>query len=222
MTPSDKDNLHWKAPVFLPSVSLDGQWCRLEPLSVKKHGSELWAALAGHDDLWTYLFPPAPRNAIDYLALLTDMAARTDIVPLVVIDKADGRAKGHLSIMEIRPAHGVFEIGSITWSPAMQRTRLATEAVYLVGDYGFSLGYRRYEWKCNDKNDPSKRAAIRFGYTYEGLFRQHMVIKGKSRDTAWFSMTDKEWPARKARFQAWLNPNNFDASGLQRKTLDAA
>jgi RimJ/RimL family protein N-acetyltransferase len=121
--------------------------------------------------------------------------------------------------MEIRPEHGVFEVGWITYSPALQRTRAATEAIYLVGDYGFSLGYRRYEWKCNDLNLPSKRAALRFGFHYEGLFRQHMVVKGRNRDTAWFSILDGEWPARAQAFRRWLAPENFDAQGQQRNSL---
>ncbi len=209
----------WKQPPFPPRQTLEGQWCRLEPLSAERHMSDLWRYMRGHDHLWDYLFPPPPHSEAEYRDLLAGMEARTDIVPLTVIDKADGEAKGHLWIMEIRPAHGVFEVGSITWSPAMQRTRAATEAIYLVGDYGFSLGYRRYEWKCNDLNEPSKRAALRLGYTHEGLFRQHMVLKGKSRDTAWFSMTDGEWPSLKARFQAWLAPGNFTPEGQQKTKL---
>jgi RimJ/RimL family protein N-acetyltransferase len=121
--------------------------------------------------------------------------------------------------MEIRPAHGVFEVGWVTFSPSLQRTRMATEAIYLVGDYGFSLGYRRYEWKCNNLNEPSKRAALRFGFQYEGVFRQHMVVKGENRDTAWFAMLDSDWPARARAFQAWLAPGNFDAQGQQKASL---
>jgi ribosomal protein S18 acetylase RimI-like enzyme len=123
--------------------------------------------------------------------------------------------------MEIRPEHGVFEVGWITYSPALQRTRAATEAIYLVGDYGFSLGYRRYEWKCNNLNEPSKRAALRFGFQYEGLFRQHMVVKGANRDTAWFSILDGEWPVRAQAFRRWLAPSNFDAQGQQKLALGA-
>jgi RimJ/RimL family protein N-acetyltransferase len=214
-----RDLSHWKAPVFPSAKMLEGQWCRLEPLSLTQHGDQLWQHLQGQDQIWDYLFPYAPQGKVEYFSLLEDMESRSDIVPLVVVDKADGIAKGHCWIMEICPMHGVFEIGSITWSPAMQRTRMATEAVYLVGDYGFSLGYRRYEWKCNDLNEPSKRAALRLGFTYEGLFRQHMVMKGKNRDTAWFSMLDSEWPDRKQRFQAWLRPENFNAKGEQKRKL---
>jgi RimJ/RimL family protein N-acetyltransferase len=197
---------------------IDGRYVRLEPLSAA-HAADIWPHLKGRDDLWTYLSPPPPQSLADYEKVLTEMAARSDIVPYAVIDKADGKAKGHFWIMEIRPQHGVFEIGSILWSPAMARTRLATEAVYLIGEHGFGLGYRRYEWKCNDRNEPSKRAALRLGYTFEGLFRQHMVWKGESRDTAWFSIIDSEWAARKARFEAWLAPENFNAAGRQIKPL---
>jgi RimJ/RimL family protein N-acetyltransferase len=141
------------------------------------------------------------------------MAAKAGIVPLAVIDESDGQGKGHLWIMEIRPEHGVFEVGFITYSPSLQRTRTATEAIYLVGEYCFSLGYRRYEWKCNNLNEPSKRAALRFGFQYEGLFRQHQVVKGAIRDTAWFSILDGEWPRVGQAFRNWLAPENFGRAG---------
>jgi RimJ/RimL family protein N-acetyltransferase len=205
----------WTPPPFPPRRDLDGRWCRLEPLSVARHGAALWQHMEGQEDVWTYLPVPPPAAKADYLALLKSMADDAAIVSLAVVDKADGLAKGHLWIMEIRPAHGVFEIGYIAYSPAMQRTRMATEAVYLVGEHGFRLGYRRYEWKCNDLNEPSKRAALRFGFTWEGLFRQHQVVKGRNRDTAWYSILDSEWPDRKARFERWLAPENFDAAGRQ-------
>jgi RimJ/RimL family protein N-acetyltransferase len=213
------DLKNWTPPPFPARKALDGRYCRLEPLDVAKHGADLWAALAGADDVWAYLPAPAPKSRDDYEALLDSMVQKTDICPYAVIDKADGKAKGHLWIMEIRPAQGVFEVGWITYAPTLQRTRSATEAVYLVGDYGFSLGYRRYEWKCNNRNEPSKRAALRFGFQYEGLFRQHMVVKGENRDTAWFSIIDGEWPARKAAFERWLAPENFDAQGQQKVPL---
>lgn len=209
----------WKAPPFPPRKMLDGRYCRLEPLDVAKHGADIFAANAGADRVWDYLPAPPPKDRAEYDALLTSMVENTTICPYAVIDKADGKAKGHMWIMEIRPAHGVFEVGWITYSPSMQRTRMATEAVYLIGDYGFGLGYRRYEWKCNNRNEPSKRAALRFGFTYEGLFRQHMVVKGENRDTAWYAILDTEWPARKAAFERWLSPDNFDAQGRQNKSL---
>jgi RimJ/RimL family protein N-acetyltransferase len=213
------DVAQWTPPPFPHRKVLEGSWCRLEPLSADRHAADLWSLMRGQDHLWDYMFPPAPQSEGDYHALLASMEAQTTIVPLAVIDKADGKAKGHLWIMEIRPAHGVFEVGSITYAPALQRTRAATEAIFLVGDYGFSLGYRRYEWKCNDLNAPSKRAALRYGFMYEGLFRQHMVIKGKSRDTAWYSITDDEWPAITSAFKVWLAPDNFKTDGSQIRSL---
>ncbi|MGL4636317.1 MAG: GNAT family N-acetyltransferase [Beijerinckiaceae bacterium] len=213
------DLAHWTPPPFPPSRVLEGEWCRLEPLSADRHAADIWQVMQGQDHLWDYMFPPAPQSESDYHALLAGMEKQAGIVPFAVIDKADGKAKGHLWIMEIRPAHGVFEVGSIMYAPAMQKTRAATEAIYLVGDYGFSLGYRRYEWKCNDLNAPSKRAALRYGFTYEGLFRQHMVIKGKNRDTAWYSITDGEWPVVAAGFRTWLSPDNFTADGKQVRGL---
>lgn len=210
---------NWKPAPFPPAKVLEGRYCRLEPLDVARHLDDIWAATTGHDHIWDWLSVYPPKSKDEYRALLDSMVTKAGIVPLAVIDKADGKAKGHLWIMEIRPEHGVFEVGWITYSPALQRTRVATEAIYLVGDYGFSLGYRRYEWKCNNLNEPSKRAAQRFGFQYEGLFRQHMVVKDENRDTAWFSILDSEWPARARAFQAWLAPENFDAQGRQKASL---
>jgi RimJ/RimL family protein N-acetyltransferase len=215
------NDLNWTPPPFPPRKVLEGRYCRLEPLDAARHGGEIAAAFAGAHDVWAYLPTSEPSDAAEYQALLAAMAARTDIVPFAVIDRADDKAKGHLWLMEIRPLHGVFEVGFITYSPGLQRTRPATEAIYLCGDYGFSLGYRRYEWKCNNRNEPSKRAALRYGFRYEGLFRQHQVVKGQNRDTAWYSIIDSEWPARKAAFERWLSPENFDRDGRQRQSLAA-
>jgi RimJ/RimL family protein N-acetyltransferase len=212
----------WTPPPFPARETLEGRWCRLEPISADRHTPDIWPRMKGQDHLFNHLFWPPPQSEAAYHALLAAMEPRQDIVPYAVVDKADGAAKGHLWIMEIRPQHGVFEVGSITYAPEMQRTRMATEAIHLVGQRGFSLGYRRHEWKCDDLNAPSKRAAFRFGYTFEGLFRQHMVIKGRSRDTAWFSIIDRDWPERSARFERWLAPGNFDAEGRQRVALGAA
>lgn len=211
----------WKAPPFPPATVLQGRYCRLEPLDPVRHLDDIWAESGGHDAIWEWLFTAPPSDRAAYRELLESMADNASIVPFAVVDEADGKAKGHLWLMEIRPEHGVFEVGSITYSPSLQRTRAATEAIYLCGRYGFSLGYRRYEWKCNDRNEPSKRAARRFGFQYEGLFRQHMVVKGQSRDTAWFSILDHEWPARAQTFERWLDPSNFDEAGRQRVALSA-
>ncbi len=151
----------------------------------------------------------------------SDKAASTEDPRFyAVIDRASGRAEGRQALMRITPEHGVIEIGSILWGPAIARTRVATEALYLFGAYAFeTLGYRRFEWKCDAANAPSRRAALRFGFTFEGIFRQHMVVKGRNRDTAWFAITDAEWPKIAAGMQAWLTPANFDAAGQQRQSL---
>ena len=215
------DLANWTPPPFPPRKTREGSYCRLEPLDVAKHGADIAAAFVGAHDVWTYLPVEEPKDRGTYEKFLGQMVERTDIVPYAVIDKADNRAKGHLWLMEIRPAHGVFEVGFITYSPPLQRTRAATEAIFLCGDYGFGLGYRRFEWKCNNRNEPSKRAALRYGFKYEGLFRQHQVVKGQNRDTAWYSILDSEWPARKAAFERWLAPENFDAQGRQKVSLSS-
>jgi len=215
------DLKNWTARPFPERKVLEGRYCRLEPLEVAKHGADIAAAFAGAHDVWAYLPVDEPKDRANYEALLGTMEKNRDICPFAVIDKADNKAKGHMWMMEIRPAHGVFEVGWITYSPSLQRTPAATEAVYLIGDYGFSLGYRRYEWKCNNRNEPSKRAALRYGFKFEGLFRQHQVVKGENRDTAWYSIIDSEWPARKAAFERWLDPANFDAQGRQKVSLSS-
>ena len=215
------DLANWTPPPFPPRKTREGSYCRLEPLDVAKHGADIAAAFVGAHDVWTYLPVEEPKDRGTYEKFLGQMVERTDIVPYAVIDKADNRAKGHLWLMEIRPAHGVFEVGFITYSPPLQRTRAATEAIFLCGDYGFGLGYRRFEWKCNNRNEPSKRAALRYGFKYEGLFRQHQVVKGQNRDTAWYSILDSEWPARKAAFERWLASENFDAQGRQKVSLSS-
>ena len=213
------DLSNWKAPPFPERKVLQGRYCRLEPLDVGRHGGDIAEAFAGADSVWTYLPVPQPKNRGAYEALLASMVQNKDICPFAAI--VDGKAMGHMWMMEIRPAHGVFEVGWITYAPSLQRTRAATEAVYLIGDYGFGLGYRRYEWKCNNRNEPSKRAALRFGFKYEGLFRQHQVVKGENRDTAWYSIIDSEWPARKRAFERWLSSENFDAQGRQKVSLSS-
>jgi RimJ/RimL family protein N-acetyltransferase len=147
---------------------------------------------------------------------------KDDPMVYAVVDRATGRAGGRQQLMRIVAKDGVIEIGGIYWGPAISRSRLATEALYLTARHAFDdLGYRRFEWKCNDLNLPSKRAAQRFGFTFEGIFRQHMIVKGANRNTAWFSMLDGEWPLRRAAFERWLDPANFDTEGRQITALDA-
>ena len=208
------------APALFPgSVTLRGRYGAVERLSAARHRAALWMAMRGHDAIWTYL-PPGPfSEQAEFDAYIAECEQNTERIFYTVVDAA-GRAVGILSLMEIRPAMRVIEVGNIVYSPALQRTPLATEAQYLIARYAFeTLGYRRYEWKCNALNAASKRAAERFGFTTEGLFRQHMIVKGRSRDTAWFSILDGEWPARKAAFERWLAPENFDRDGRQKTKL---
>ena len=208
------------SPALFPgAVTLRGRTGTVERLNAARHGAALWTAMRGHDAIWAYL-PPGPfseQAAFD--AYLGECEQNKERIFYAVIDDS-GRAVGILSLMEIRPAMRVIEVGNIVYSPALQRTPLATEAQYLIARYAIeTLGYRRYEWKCNALNAASKRAAERFGFTYEGLFRQHMIVKGRSRDTAWFSILDSEWPARKAAFERWLAAENFDRDGRQKTKL---
>ena len=203
---------------------LEGQYGRLRPLGPARDGERLYTGSHGADAeaLWAYLFTgPYPLRSDFDQHLATIAASTSDPVYWAIADR-DDHAVGWLSLMRIDPRHRVIEVGSILYTPAMQRTPLATEAQYLLARYIFeTLGYRRYEWKCNDLNAPSRRAAVRFGFTYEGTFRQHMIVKGRSRDTAWYAMLDHQWPDCKESFERWLAPGNFDADGRQRATLAA-
>ena len=204
-------------------VVLDGQYARVEPLTVEQHEADLFASTRepGDEERFRYLFDRVPADHGEFRTWMAQAAGTDDPLFFAVIDKATRRAEGRQALMRIDPAHGVIEIGHILWGPAIARTRVATEALYLSAEYALeTLGYRRFEWKCNDLNLPSKRAARRFGFTFEGIFRQHMVVKGQNRDTAWFSIIDAEWPMLKAGFQRWLTPDNFDADGRQRRQLE--
>lgn len=161
--------------------------------------------------------PDGPfEDEADFRDWLITRAASLDPLFYAIVDRASGRALGMASYLRITPEHGVIEVGYIWYSPELQRTAAATETMYLMARHVFEdLGYRRYEWKCNELNEPSRRAALRLGFTYEGVFRQHMVVKDHNRNTAWYSMLDSEWPAAKAAFEAWLRPENFDAQGRQ-------
>ena len=204
---------------FPGPATLKGRYGTVERLDAARHGSNLWDAMRGRDAVWAYL-PPGPfHDQTGFNAYIAECEHNEERIFYAVVD-AGSRAVGILSLMEIRPVMRVVEVGNIVYAPALQRTPLATEAQYLITRYAFeTLGYRRYEWKCNALNAASRRAAERFGFTYEGLFRQHMIVKGRSRDTAWFSMLDSEWPARKAAFERWLAPENFDRDGRQKTKL---
>ena len=214
------DAHHAKRP---ERITLEGRWITLAPLDAEKHAEALYAGSNGdaeRERVWTYLFN-GPFAGLEPFAADIELKARSvDPHFFAVVDNSSGRAVGYQALMRIDPANRVIEVGNVLYTPAMQRTAGATEAQYLFARYVFdALGARRYEWKCNDLNAPSKRAAERFGFAFEGVFRQHMIVKGRNRDTAWFSMLDSEWPARKAGYERWLSPGNFDASGRQKERL---
>jgi len=212
----------WTPRALPPRTPVSGRYCRLEPLDAARHGDALWEAYGGAPDgtLWTYLSagPHAGRGAFDdYLARAS---ASTDPLHHAVIDLRSGVAVGTLALMRIDPGNGVIEVGHVAFSPRLQRSPLSTEAQYLLMRRVFDeLGYRRYEWKCDSLNAPSRAAAQRLGFRFEGIFRQAVVYKGRTRDTAWYSVIDSEWPGRRAAFEAWLAPANFDGQGRQRRRL---
>jgi RimJ/RimL family protein N-acetyltransferase len=200
-------------------VTLTGRHTILERLNAARHGPALWDAFKGREDLWTYSSQGPFADGAAFNAWLTQRAALEDPFYFTILDR-NGRALGVTTFMEIRPTMRVIEVGHIVYGPSLQRTPLATEAQFLLARYAFeTLGYRRYEWKCDALNSASRRAAERLGFTFEGIFRQHMILKGRSRDTAWFSLLDSEWPRAKAAFERWLAPANFDAEGRQRQRL---
>jgi RimJ/RimL family protein N-acetyltransferase len=202
------------------SVRLDGRFGSVEKLNVDRHGASLWKAFEAHDRIWTYMssYGPFP-DQIAFIEWLFTRERLQDPYSYAIVDPA-GHTLGIATLMDILPAMRRVEVGHIVYSPALQRTPLGTEAQYLLARYVFeTLGYRRYEWKCDALNAASRRAALRFGFTFEGVLRQHMIAKGRNRDTAYFSMLDSEWPARKAEFERWLAPENFDAAGRQKTRL---
>ena len=214
--------LNWKPAQAPARTAIDGDLVRLEVLDPERQAISLFNSshVPGAERLWEHL-PYGPfAGQAEFTAWLEQRAASADPLFYAVVDWESMRALGMASYLRIKPDNGVIEIGHIWFAPELQRTRKATEAVFLLARTAFDdLCYRRLEWKCDSLNIPSRRAADRFGFTFEGIFRQHMIVKGRNRDTAWFSMTDGEWPSRKAAFDAWLAPENFDAEGRQRRAL---
>lgn len=211
----------WTPPGVPDATLLEGTRVRLERLDADRHADELFAAFRGHDRLWDYMAYGPFATAADYRAWVEAMARQTDPWFYAIRDLATGRAQGVASFLRITPAHGVIEVGHICLSPALQGTCAATEAMVLLADWVFGAGYRRYEWKCNALNLASRRAAQRLGFSFEGIFRHHMVIKGRNRDSAWFAMTDQDWRRLKPVCLSWLDPANFDDRGGQRVRLSA-
>ncbi|QPC41603.1 GNAT family N-acetyltransferase [Kaustia mangrovi] len=205
---------------------LFGRSVTVEPIAPDRHGPELYESFRGSAqaaDLWTYMAYGPWTDYPPFLAWLNDCAASSDPVYYAIVPRETGRASGMAAYSAIRPAHGVIEIGHIWFAPSLQRTRAATEALFVMMRHAFDeMGYRRVEWKCDALNAASRGAAERLGFTFEGIFRQHMVIKGRNRDTAWFAMLDSDWPEIRKAFAAWLDDANFDGEGRQRQSLRAA
>ncbi|WP_405708046.1 MULTISPECIES: GNAT family N-acetyltransferase [unclassified Streptomyces] len=214
----------WTARPAPARVALEGRFCQVEPLDADRHADDLYAAyaLAADGGDWTYMTAGPFESPADYRAYLTAATRVDDPLQHAVVDPRTGKAVGTLALMRQDPSNGVVEVGSVAFSPLLKRTPVSTEAQFLLMSYAFDeLGYRRYEWKCDSLNAPSRKAALRLGFTFEGIFRQAVVYKSRSRDTAWYSVIDSEWPQVGKALRAWLSPDNFDGEGRQKRSLSA-
>lgn len=213
----------WTPPPRPPRTVLEGRYCRLEPLDTGRHAAPLHEAnrIDPSGKAFTYLSSGPFDSLEDYRRWLTGSCLGDDPLFHAIINRDSSRAAGVAAYMRIDPANGVIEVGHLNFSPLLQQTRAATEAMHLMMKNAFGLGYRRYEWKCDTLNAPSRAAARRLGFSYEGIFQQAIVYKGRNRDTAWFSITDHEWPAIRAAHEQWLAPENFDAEGRQKVSLSS-
>lgn len=206
---------NWTAPPWPGVAALQGQYVRLEPLSPDRHAKALFDAYKGHDALWDYMAYGPFVTFENYREWMARTVAQADSVFFAVRTLETGQVGGVTSFLRIKPAAGSIEVGHINYAPILQQTRAATEAMALMMGWVFDAGYRRYEWKCDALNMASRRAAQRLGFSYEGVFRQAVVVKRRNRDTAWFAVIDSDWPALRAAFQQWLDPSNFDDNGRQ-------
>lgn len=214
----------WTARPRPPRTAMEGRFCRIEPIDIERHAADLHTA--NREDKegrnWTYLAYGPYERLEDYREWMRKTCLGDDPLFHTIIDRKGGRAVGVASYLRIDPGPGVIEVGHINYAPPLQRTAAATEAMFLMMRRVFDeLGYRRYEWKCDDLNAPSRAAALRLGFQYEGIFRQATIYKQRNRDTAWYAITDRDWPAIRARYELWLDPANFDAAGRQRQSLAA-
>ena len=207
-----------QAAVFPDGKTLVGTYVRLEKINPDRHGAALWVQMQGQDQIWDYLFEEPPRDEARFLEIVSQAAANSDWMGYAVC-LPDGAIVGYAYFLNINPAMGTIEVGNINFAPALQQTVAASEAMFLMMREAFALGYRRYEWKCNALNMPSRRAAQRLGFSWEGVFRQHYIVKGRNRDTAWFGMTGSDWASIGPAFEQWLAPSNFDEGGGQRQAL---
>lgn len=216
-----EDLADWQPRPRPQRKAMEGRYARLEPLDAARHGDALFAATVAEGERSRWLPDAVPESRAAYQPWLDKAEASADPLFFTVIDKASGTVGGRQTMMRIDAPNGVAEIGNILWGPLVARKPAATEALFLFASHLFDeLGYRRFEWKCNNRNEPSKRAAERFGFSHEGVFRQHMVAKGENRDTAWYAMIDKDWPALRSGFEAWLAPENFSGEGRQKRRLE--
>jgi len=211
----------WTGAVPMLPEPMTGRYVRVEPLSSADHARDLHGCFAGADALWDYLpYGPFPSTGA-YAAWVDETVAQHSHLFFALRNLRTGRAEGVASYLRMDPGNGSIEVGNLCFSPAIAGTRAATEAMFLMMVRAFELGYRRYEWKCNALNRPSRRAAQRLGFSYEGVFRQATVVKGRNRDTAWFSIIDSEWPRLAVLYQSWLSEENFDDEGRQKTALSA-
>lgn len=213
---------NWTACPYPQHLILEGDYCHLEPVNADKHTDALFAAyqLAEDDRDWTYLFAERPANKEACYQYLKKLEQSRDPLHFTIVDGHTEQPVGTISLMRIDPQHGVIEVGNVVFSPLLKQTIMSTEVHFLLMQYAMEqLGYRRYEWKCDSLNAPSRKAADRLGFTFEGIFRQAIVYKNRSRDTAWFSILDSEWPKMKYTFQNWLSSENFDEKGKQKRKL---
>lgn len=209
----------WGPPERPGTTEMSGRFVHLSPLSAQQHAADLYQVFQGKDDVWDYM-PVGPfYSSAQFYKWVSDITESDDFVFYALRDLVSGRLGGVASYLRIAPDKGSIEVGNIALAPHFQKTTAATEAMYLMMKWAFESGYRRYEWKCNALNIPSRRAAQRLGFSYEGVFRQALVVKGRNRDTAWFAAIDKEWPALKEAFEAWLAPQNFTSNGVQKERL---
>ncbi|WP_068170854.1 GNAT family N-acetyltransferase [Rothia sp. ND6WE1A] len=204
-------------------VTLNGRFCTIEPLSTEKHGADLIETLLqrSENSIWTYMAAGPFETTEDFMEFLRVQESSADPLHFTIIDHELGKAVGTFSLMHMTPEHGTIEVGWVMYSQLLKRTATATEAQYLLMKYALGdLGYRRYEWKCDALNEPSRRAARRLGFRFEGIFRNALIYKNRSRDTAWFALTDEDWPHQKQAFENWLRPENFDNRGQQKEALE--
>ncbi len=214
---------NWQPPPFPNPAPIEGRYARVEPLDATRHAASLFAAYAEDrpGTMWTYLAYGPFESETEYARWAAERATSRDPSFYAIVDRATNRALGVLSYLRIDPPNGTIELGHLAYSPTLQRTRISTEAIFLLLAHAFSLGYRRAEWKCDALNAPSRRAAERFGFQYEGIFRQAVIAKGRNRDTAWYAIIDRDWPRLHAAFDSWLRPENFGPDDRQRVSLSS-